>query len=153
MESCCASPHTSLCVPAHLIYKRSIEICMRPMMPALKIHSNREYIDSFVIELSLSFLCHNSHGSLSRLMYYQKHATPLPLCLSGTHNLSLLLTLTTTLCFLYSITLLLCLAATWKCSFKNKCNFSNSPQRHFFLLKIEKEPVAPVALKLKASLL
>lgn len=55
-------------------------------MPALKIHSNREYIDSFVIELSLSFLCHNSHGSLSRLMYYQKHATPLPLFLSGTHN-------------------------------------------------------------------
>lgn len=55
-------------------------------MPALKIHSNREYIDSFVIELSLSFLCHNSHGSLSRLMYYQKHATPLPLCLSVWHT-------------------------------------------------------------------
>lgn len=70
------------------------------MMPALKIHSNREYIDSFVIELSLSFLCHNSHGSLSRLMYYQKHATPVPLCPSGTHSLSPLLSLTTTLFFI-----------------------------------------------------
>lgn len=31
-ESCCASPRASLCVcaPAHLIYKRSIEICMSP---------------------------------------------------------------------------------------------------------------------------
>lgn len=75
-ESCCASPHSSLCVLSRLIYKRSIEICMRTMMPALKIHSNREYIDSSVIELSLSFLCHRSHRSLSRLMYYQKHATP-----------------------------------------------------------------------------
>lgn len=59
-KSRCASPRASLCVcvPAHLIYKRSIEICMSPMMPALKIHSNREYIDSYVIELSLSSLCH-----------------------------------------------------------------------------------------------
>lgn len=78
LESCCAIPHAGLCAPVHLIYKRSIEICMRPMMPALKILSNREYIDSFVIELSLSFLCHHSHGSLSRLMYYQTHAPPLP---------------------------------------------------------------------------
>ena len=70
---------------------------MRPMMRALKIHSNREYIDSFVIELSLSLLCHNSHGSLSRLMYYQKHATPLPLSLCGTHSPFQLLTLPTTL--------------------------------------------------------
>lgn len=87
-ESCCASPRASLCVcvPAHLIYKRSIEICMSPMMPALKIHSNREYIDSYVIELSLSFLCHGSHGSLSGLMYYRKHAAPLPLSLSATHG-------------------------------------------------------------------
>lgn len=46
------------------------------MMPALKIHSNREYIDSYVIELSLSSLCHGSHGSLSGLMYYRKHAAP-----------------------------------------------------------------------------
>lgn len=91
LESCCTSPHSGLCVLLHLIYKVSIEICMRPMMPALKIHSNREYIDSSVIELSLSFLCHGSHTSLSRLMYYQKHAAPpsLPpplfLRLSNTH--------------------------------------------------------------------
>lgn len=55
------------------------------MMPALKIHSNREYIDSYVIELSLSFLCHGSHGSLSGLMYYRKHVAPLPPSLSAAH--------------------------------------------------------------------
>lgn len=77
LESCCASPHSRLCVLSHLIYKVSIEICMRAMMPALKIHSSREYIDSSVIELSLSFFWHGSHRSLSRLMYYQKHATTL----------------------------------------------------------------------------
>lgn len=92
LKSCCASPHSSLCVLLHLIYKRSIEICMRPMMPALKIHSNREYIDSSVIELSLSFLCHSSHRSLSGLMYYQNDATPLSLSLWHTHNLSPTLT-------------------------------------------------------------
>lgn len=77
LESCCASPHCSLCVLSHLIYKVSIEICMRAMMPALKIHSNGEYIDSSVIELSLSFLCHGSHRSVSKPMFYQKHAPPL----------------------------------------------------------------------------
>lgn len=66
---------------------------MRPMMPVLKIHSNREYIDSFVIELSLSFLCHHSHGSLSGLMYYQTHAASLPLLLSGMYNPPSLFTL------------------------------------------------------------
>lgn len=99
LESCCAIPHARLCVPLHLIYKRSIEICMRPMMPALKIHPNREYIDSFVIELSLSFSCHHSRGSLSRLMYYQTHAAPLPLFLSATYNLRTLLTLLVALVF------------------------------------------------------
>lgn len=54
LESCCASPHSRLCVVSHLIYKVSIEICMRAMMPALKIYSSREYIDSSVIELSLT---------------------------------------------------------------------------------------------------
>lgn len=93
LESCCAIPHAGSCVPGHLIYKRSIEICMRLVMRALKIHSKREYIDSFVIELSLSFLCHHSHGSLTRLMYYQTHAAPLPLFLFGTYNIPALLTL------------------------------------------------------------
>lgn len=68
-------------------------------MPALKIHPNREYIDSFVIELSLSFPCHHGGGSLSRLMYYQTHAALLPLCLSGTYNLATLLTLLVALFF------------------------------------------------------
>lgn len=95
LESCCASPHSSLCVLSHLIYKVSIEICMRAMMPALKIHSNRECIDSSVIELSLSFLCHGSHRSLSRLMYYQKHAAPLAHH-SLWHHSSLTLTFTLT---------------------------------------------------------
>lgn len=72
---------------------------MRPMMPALKIHPNREYIDSFVIELSLSFSCHHSRGSLSRLMYYQTQAAPLPLFLSATYNLRTLLTLLVALVF------------------------------------------------------
>lgn len=99
LESCCAIPHTRLCVPVHLIYKRSIEICMRPMMPALKIHPNREYIDSFVIELSLSFPCHHSHGSLSRLIYYQTQAALLPLFLSGTYKLPTLLMLLVALVF------------------------------------------------------
>lgn len=93
LESCCAFPHTRFCVPVDLIYKRSIEICMRPMMPALKIHPNREYIDSFVIEVSLSFPCHRSRGSLSRLMYYQMHAALLPLFLLATYNLPTILTL------------------------------------------------------------
>lgn len=99
LESCCAIPHARLCVPLHLIYKRSIEICMRPMMPALKIHPNREYIDSFVIELSLSFSCHHSRRSLSRLMYYQTHAAPLSLFLSATNKLRTLLTLLIALVF------------------------------------------------------
>lgn len=102
LESCCAIL-TPVCAPVHLIYKRSIEICMRPMMPALKIHSNREYIDSFVIELSLSFLCHRSQESLSRLMFYQTHAAALPLFLSGRYNLPNLLTLLVPLFFSCSI--------------------------------------------------
>lgn len=72
---------------------------MRPMMPALKIHPNREYIDSFVIELSLSFPCHNSRGSLSRLIYYQTQAALLPLFLSGTYKLPTLLMLLVALVF------------------------------------------------------
>lgn len=95
LKSCCASPHSSLCVLSHLIYKRSIEICMRPMMPALKIHSNREYIDSSVIELSLSFLCHSSHRSLSGLMYYQNDATPFSQFPSDTLTIYLPLSLLT----------------------------------------------------------
>lgn len=140
-ESCCASPHSSLCVPSHLIYKRSTEICMRSMMPELKIHSNREYIDSSVIELSLSFLCHSSHRSLSRLMYYQKHATPpfsLSLFLSDTIYLPLSHSAPPLLSFSF---FLLCHSLplfAWQSranshSKKSLGFFSNPPQRHFSL--------------------
>lgn len=52
-----SSPRSPIrvCALAPNIQKRSIEICMRAMMAALKILAYGEYIDSPVIELSLRY--------------------------------------------------------------------------------------------------
>lgn len=55
-------------------------------MPALKIHSNREYIDSYVIELSLSSLCHGKPRIALRTHVLSKARRVVLPSLSATHE-------------------------------------------------------------------